>query len=56
MNSEWRKSSYSGGSSNQCVECGADASGVLVRDTVNRDGFTLSVSAAAWKKFTSTIK
>jgi Domain of unknown function (DUF397) len=56
MNSEWRKSSYSGGSSNQCVECGTGASGVLVRDTTNRDGVTLSVSASAWSKFTSIIK
>jgi hypothetical protein len=56
MSSEWRKSSYSGGANNQCVECGTDATGVLVRDTTERDGFTLSVSASAWLKFTSTIK
>ena len=56
MNSEWRKSTYSGGASNNCVECGTDASGVLVRDTTDRDGLTLSVSPSAWLKFTSTIK
>jgi hypothetical protein len=55
MNSEWRKSTYSGGSSNQCVEVATNG-GVLVRDTTNRDGFTLSVSASAWLKFTSAIK
>jgi hypothetical protein len=32
------------------------AGAVLIRDTTNRDGFTLSVSASAWSKFTSTIK
>jgi hypothetical protein len=55
MNSEWRKSTYSGGSSNQCVEVATDGA-VLVRDTTNRDGCTLTVSASAWSKFTSTIK
>jgi len=56
MSSEWRKSSYSGGANNQCVECGTDAGSVLIRDTANRDGFTLNVSASAWLKFTSVIK
>ena len=56
MNSEWRKSTYSGGSSNACVECGTGASGVLVRDTTDRGGATLSVSASAWLTFTSAIK
>jgi len=56
MGSEWRKSSYSGGNSSNCVECRANTSGVLVRDTTNREGFTLSVSASAWLKFTSGIK
>jgi hypothetical protein len=55
MNSEWRKSSYSGGANNACVEV-ATAGAVLVRDTTNRDGVTLTVSASAWSKFTSTIK
>jgi Domain of unknown function (DUF397) len=55
MNSEWRKSTYSGGSSNACVEVATDGA-VLVRDTTNRDGCTLTVSASAWSKFTSTIK
>jgi hypothetical protein len=55
MNSEWRKSTYSGGASNQCVEV-ATAGAVLVRDTTDRDGCTLSVSANVWSKFTSTIK
>jgi hypothetical protein len=56
MNSKWRKSTYSGGSNNACVECGTDADSVLVRDTTDRDGVTLSVSAIAWSKFTSAIR
>lgn len=56
MSSEWRKSTYSGGSSNQCVECGTAADSVLVRDTTDRGGVTLSVGASAWSRFTSAIK
>ena len=53
--SNWRKSSYSTGGSNNCVEV-ATSDNVMVRDTTNREGFTLSVSASAWLKFTSGIK
>jgi hypothetical protein len=55
MTSEWRKSTYSGGSSNNCVEVATDDA-VLVRDTTDRDGGTLTVSTSAWSKFTSTLK
>lgn len=51
----WRKSTYSQDTGGACVEV-ATASAVLIRDTTNRDGLTLSVSASAWLKFTSTIK
>ena len=41
----WRKSSYS------------DGNGViLVRDTTDRDGVTLSIPATAWQGFTNTLK
>jgi hypothetical protein len=54
--STWRKSSYSGGSGGDCIEV-ADATGVvLVRDTANRAGAVLAVSADAWRRFTSAIK
>jgi hypothetical protein len=55
MNSTWRKSTYSQDTGGACVEVAAP-DGVLIRDTTNRDGYTLSVSANAWLKFTSTIK
>jgi hypothetical protein len=29
---------------------------VLIRDTTDRDGCTLSVSASAWARFTSAIR
>jgi hypothetical protein len=40
---EWRKASYSAESGN-CVEVAADGS-ILARDTQDREGVTLSISA-----------
>lgn len=51
----WRKSSYSSGNSDNCAEV-ATAGTVLVRDTTDRGGVTLSVSADAWLAFTATLK
>jgi hypothetical protein len=51
----WRKSSYSG-SSGSCVETASENSVILVRDTTDRNGFTLSVPTDAWAKFTSSLK
>jgi hypothetical protein len=50
----WRKSSYSGANGGDCVEV-ASENGVFVRDTTNRDGFTLTVPAAAWTAFLATL-
>jgi hypothetical protein len=55
MGSEWRKASYSSQSGGACVEV-ATTDVVLVRDTADRAGFTLSVSASAWSTFTNAIK
>ena len=52
---QWRKSSYSNGGSNACVEV-ASTDGVLVRDTTNRDGGTLTFSAGAWERFTASLR
>jgi Domain of unknown function (DUF397) len=51
----WRKSSYSSGNSDNCVEVASDG-GVLIRDTTDRSGATLNVTAGAWLTFTSSIK
>lgn len=48
----WRKSTYSGGTGGNCVEVGHTARHVLVRDTQDREGRTLSVPAQAWEAFT----
>jgi hypothetical protein len=54
----WHKSTYSGGGgSTECLEAGlADPSRVLVRDTKNRDGGTLTFAPGAWAAFTATLK
>ena len=55
MSEAWRKSSYSGSQAN-CVEAGNVAGLVKVRDTKDRQGPALTVSAAAWRRFTAGIK
>jgi hypothetical protein len=52
---QWRKSSYSNGGSSACVEV-ASTDGVLVRDTTDRDGGTLTFSAEAWGRFTTSLR
>lgn len=53
---DWRKSSYSGNGGGNCVEVGHDTGRVLVRDTKNRAGGTLSVPADAWREFAEELK
>ena len=52
---DWRKSSYSGANGGQCVEV-ASAGSVAVRDTTDREGVTLELSAAAWQQFTRRLR
>jgi hypothetical protein len=51
----WRKSSYSSNGGATCVEV-ASTDSVLVRDTTNRDGGTLTFSAGAWERFTASLR
>lgn len=51
----WRKSSYSS-NGGECVEASSDDHGVNVRDTTDRAGGMLTVSASAWTAFTSEVK
>jgi len=53
---DWRKSSYSSANGGECVETASGADGILVRDTANRAGGTLTVSAVAWRRFTADLK
>ncbi len=50
----WRTSSYSYDSGN-CVEVAPAPDGVLVRDSKDRRGPTLTVPTAAWRAFLTTI-
>jgi hypothetical protein len=52
----WRKSSYSDSSGNNCVEVARADAAVLIRDTTNRDGVLLAVDAAAWQRFTASLR
>ena len=55
MDSNWRKSSYSGDNGGECVEV-ATAGAVLVRDTADRSGPVLTFTADAWRAFTAAIR
>jgi Domain of unknown function (DUF397) len=53
----WRKASYSTNNGGACVEAGVvEAGRVLVRDTTDRDGGTLSFTTAAWRAFAAALK
>jgi hypothetical protein len=56
LDTRWRKASYSGNGGGSCVEVGDAARAVLVRDTTNRDGVTLSIPAHAWQTFTDALR
>jgi hypothetical protein len=54
--SPWRKSTYSGNGGQDCVETADAAGAILVRDTTDRSGTVLEVSASAWQAFTATLR
>jgi hypothetical protein len=51
----WRKASYSATNGN-CIEVADAASAVIVRDTTDRDGVTLSIAADAWQTFLAALR
>jgi len=54
MDSTWRKSSWSDANGGGCVEV-ATSGAILVRDTTDRDGGTLSFTAEAWTEFLTNV-
>jgi hypothetical protein len=52
----WRTASYSGANGGECVEVASAADAVIVRDTKNRNGGTLTVPATAWRVFIAAMK
>jgi Domain of unknown function (DUF397) len=51
----WRKSSYSGNGGQDCVDVAGDGA-ILIRDTADQGGVTLSVSPGAWVTFAASLK
>ena len=52
----WRKSSYSGNNGGQCIEVGAAAPLIAVRDSKNPDGARLAFGREAWEAFAAKVK
>ena len=53
----WRKSSYSGGTTANCVEAGSVPGVVLIRDTRERGyGPVLRLSPAVFAEFTARVR
>jgi hypothetical protein len=53
---DWRKSSFSSANGGDCVEAASTDGVVLVRDTTNPHGVTLSVPAAVWREFAASLR
>jgi hypothetical protein len=53
---DWRKSTYSEGNGGSCVETASGDGTILVRDTTDRDGVTVTFTAAAWQDFTWRLR
>jgi Domain of unknown function (DUF397) len=51
----WRTSSYSSGDGGQCVEV-ASGDAIAIRDSVNRRGPVLMVTAEAWRTFVLSVR
>lgn len=53
----WRKSSRSNGNGGECIEVADNLPGVvLVRDSKDRDGGTLTFAPDAWRTFVALAK
>jgi len=52
----WRKSSYSGNNGANCVEVGATAHLIAVRDSKDPDGARLAFGREAWAAFAAKVK
>jgi hypothetical protein len=53
----WFKSSYSGGSGTECLECAREEGGVLVlRDSKRKSGPVISLRKQAWASFVTALR
>ncbi len=53
---DWRKSSYSGANGGNCVEAASGDGLILIRDTADRAGVTMTFSVLAWQAFADALK
>ena len=51
----WRVATHTGTNGN-CIEVGGAARAILVRDTKDRTGGTLTFTAGAWQAFATSLK
>jgi Domain of unknown function (DUF397) len=56
LSAPWRKSSYSANGGQDCVEAASASGAVLIRDTTDRNGATLSFPAATWRSFANSLR
>ncbi|WP_108999649.1 DUF397 domain-containing protein [Streptomyces rishiriensis] len=52
----WFKSSFSGGSGTECVECARSGAAILVRDSKREDGPVLAIRHLAWQFFVHSLQ
>ncbi|MFR9790986.1 DUF397 domain-containing protein [Streptomyces sp. MB22_4] len=52
---QWFKSSYSGGSGTECVECARVDGGALIRDSKHATGPEIRVQAGPWHLFLDAL-
>lgn len=52
----WFKSTYSGGSGTECVECARTGVGALVRDSKGNGGPVVVVRGHAWRAFIGALR
>lgn len=55
-NMTWRKSTYSNGGADACIEVADTPSAVMVRDTMDRGGAVLSLPVSAWSAFLGSLR
>ncbi|WP_030347727.1 DUF397 domain-containing protein [Streptomyces sp. NRRL S-1022] len=51
----WFKSSYSGGSGTECVECAYTADDTLIRDSKSAGNSAIAVQPGAWHLFIGAL-
>ncbi|MFE1285463.1 DUF397 domain-containing protein [Streptomyces sp. NPDC058751] len=53
---QWFKSTYSGGSGTECVECALTVDGALLRDSKSAYGPAVAVRRLAWNAFIEALQ